>query len=376
LIGLLREAAFGRFPPSDGQVELVPRPAGPASGVIAFAGHHVVAADVDEAWLRARLPPGDLSAPLMPEFLTELGDRLGVACRNVDAVLAAPPLEGSVAVVETGARDHPRVRRALSHRDDVRAFAADGVTVMLGRGFAGRLEVAFEVEPDARGAGRARAALLDARRLAGAEPLFAQTAPGNAASLRALLAAGFQPIGGEALFFDREAVRPPSVGVVLTGAPGAGKSSVMEALTTLLSNAGAEYGAIETEQLGWGAPWLPDARVLELLASLVRRQRRRRFLAVATTETEADLRAVIAAIGAERTFVACLDAPPELVRRRVLDREPEAWNGRIPLADHAFELATVIPRLPGIDLVVSTDGRRREDVAAEIRDALAARGLI
>jgi hypothetical protein len=32
-------------------------------------------------------------------------------------------------------------------------------------------------------------------------------APGNAASLRALLAAGFRPIGSEVLFFDGE--RPP-----------------------------------------------------------------------------------------------------------------------------------------------------------------------
>lgn len=376
MIGLLREAALGRFPPADAEVELVPRPPGPASGVIGFTGHHVVAADVDETWLRERLPPGDLSAPMVPAFLAELGERLGAVCRNIDAVLAAPPLPGAPALAETDAREHPRVRRALDHRDDVRVFTGDGVTVTLGRGFAERLEVAFEVDPAARGAGAGRAALLEARRLAGDEPLFAQTSPGNAASLRALLAAGFAPIGSEALFFDRAAVHRPAVAVVLTGAPGSGKSSVIEALTTQLGNAGIEYGAIESEQLGWGTPWLPDATVRELLALLLHRQARDRMLVVATTETEADLRALIGAIGAERTFVACLAAPPELVRQRVLDREPEAWNGRIPLADHAFALARVIPGLPSVDLVVSTDGRRREDVAAEIREALAACGLI
>jgi GNAT superfamily N-acetyltransferase len=376
LIELLRAAASGRFPAADGEVSLVPRPPGPASGVIGFTGHHVVAAEVDEAWLRARLPPGDLSAPMTPAFLAALGDRLGRQCRNIDAVLAAPPLEGDAALVETDLREHPRVLRALAHRDHVRVFAAEGVTVTLGRGFADRLEVAFEVDPAARGAGLGRAALLEARRLAGEEPLFAQTSPGNAASLRALLGAGFAPIGSEALFFDRAAAARPSVAVLLTGAPGAGKSSVLEALTTLLSNAGVEYGAIESEQLGWGSPWLPEPEVHELLATVVRRQGRDRFLAVATTETAADLEAVIRAIGASRTFVACLAAPPELVRQRVLDREPEAWQGRIPLAEHAFELASVIPRLPGVDLVADTEGRRREDVAAEIRDALAARGLI
>jgi GNAT superfamily N-acetyltransferase len=61
--------------------------------------------------------------------------------------------------------------------------------------------VAFEVEPDARGRGLGR-------RLAAAavmvvpegDVLYVQTAPANVASVRALLAAGFQPIGGEVLF--------------------------------------------------------------------------------------------------------------------------------------------------------------------------------
>lgn len=72
--------------------------------------------------------------------------------------------------------------------------------VTLGTGLAGRRELAFEVDPDGRGRGAGRAALLEARRLLSPEEfLFAQTAPGNAASLRALLAAGFTPVGGEVL---------------------------------------------------------------------------------------------------------------------------------------------------------------------------------
>jgi RimJ/RimL family protein N-acetyltransferase len=74
--------------------------------------------------------------------------------------------------------------------------------VILGRGLAGRLEVAFEVDAAHRGNGLATAALLDARRaVRPAGLLFAQTAPANVPSLRALLAAGFAPIGSEALFF-------------------------------------------------------------------------------------------------------------------------------------------------------------------------------
>jgi GNAT superfamily N-acetyltransferase len=85
--------------------------------------------------------------------------------------------------------------RAFAHRDGA-------AVVVLGRGLAGRAEVAVEVDPAARGRGAGRRALLEARRLLGpGEALFAQTAPGNAASLRGLLGAGFVPIGSEALFF-------------------------------------------------------------------------------------------------------------------------------------------------------------------------------
>lgn len=74
--------------------------------------------------------------------------------------------------------------------------------VVLGRGLGLRLEVSIEVSPAARGRGLGRDALTDARRLAPAGSLlFAQVAPANAASIRALLRAGFTPLGAEVLFF-------------------------------------------------------------------------------------------------------------------------------------------------------------------------------
>jgi L-amino acid N-acyltransferase YncA len=73
--------------------------------------------------------------------------------------------------------------------------------LILGRGLAGRLEASFEVEPAQRSRGLGRALALAARSMVPeGEPLFAQVTPGNAGSLRAVLAAGFRPIGGEAQF--------------------------------------------------------------------------------------------------------------------------------------------------------------------------------
>jgi L-amino acid N-acyltransferase YncA len=78
----------------------------------------------------------------------------------------------------------------------VQVFGDERGLVTLARGLGGVREVSFEVTPDRRGRGDGRALLREARALVPAgEPLFAAVAPGNAASLRALLAAGFTPIG-------------------------------------------------------------------------------------------------------------------------------------------------------------------------------------
>jgi RimJ/RimL family protein N-acetyltransferase len=99
--------------------------------------------------------------------------------------------------------DHPRVARALRYRDDVRAWqtADAGGVLIIGRGIAGRWETAIEVDLVHRGHGLGTRLARSARQLAPAgATLWAQIAPANAASVRAFLAAGFRPVGAEALF--------------------------------------------------------------------------------------------------------------------------------------------------------------------------------
>jgi GNAT superfamily N-acetyltransferase len=214
LEGILARAEKGEFPAADLELTVCPAPSPRASAVVAFTGHTVVATDADPDWVRSQLPPGDLSAPLNPPFLAALCDRLGLRVNNIDMLLLAPAgtcgvdggVEGGVDdLVEVTDRDHPRVRRALRYRDEVRVWACEGGVVLLGRGLAGRTEAAVEVEPAARGRGWGRRLAAAARALAGG-PLWAQVAPGNAASVRAFLAAGYLPVGAEALLVpDRAA---------------------------------------------------------------------------------------------------------------------------------------------------------------------------
>ncbi len=204
---VLRAAADGRPPEPDGTVDVLPQH-GRAAGVVAFSAHFVVCAGVDHQWVRDQLPPGDYNAPLGARFLVALADRIGADIGSIDAVLVARGTRAAAAdgLEEISAREHPRVVRALRYRDDVRVWrTADGAGhVLVGRGLADRWETAFEVEPAARGRGLGRRLAAAATALVPAgEHLWAQVAPGNAASLRAVLAAGYTPVCAEVLLPPR-----------------------------------------------------------------------------------------------------------------------------------------------------------------------------
>jgi GNAT superfamily N-acetyltransferase len=202
LAQLLGDVAAGRYPPPDGSVTIMPQPSRRDAGVIAFTAHSVVFVDLDPAWVRGLLPPGDLSGPLLPPFLQALSGATGRRVNSTDLLCVAAPQPGPPEIMLTPAvpSGHPRITRALRHRDHVRVWETPGAIVSIGRGVAGRWEVALEVEPGYRGKGLGRELAAAARHLVpDGAPLWAQIAPGNAASVRAFLAAGFQPVGAEAL---------------------------------------------------------------------------------------------------------------------------------------------------------------------------------
>jgi GNAT superfamily N-acetyltransferase len=213
LADLLWEIADGRPSANDQYLTVVVPPDERSVGVLAFAGHNVVSADLAGDLVRGWLPGDDLSAPTRAPFLTLLSAATGRVPDNLDAVLVAPATGRSngmdlVELAEFTEPLHPRLARALAQRISVRAWTSPGGLLTLGRGVAGRWEVSIEVEPALRGFGLGRALFTAARGLLPVgEMVWAQVAPGNAASVRAALAAGFRPVGAEVLLHpDRTVV--------------------------------------------------------------------------------------------------------------------------------------------------------------------------
>ncbi|MGW1214553.1 GNAT family N-acetyltransferase [Streptomyces sp. NPDC002499] len=200
---ILDSAARGVFPPADGGTTVVPQASERDAGVLAFTAHAVVFTDEDPRWVRdtlAAVACDALAAPMNPRFLTALLERTGRTAETIDAMLVGSPLPGEppLPLTEITDGDHPRIVYARGRRDDVRAWTAEGGVLVMGRGIAGRLEVSVEVDDAVRHRGLGRQLVTAARHLV-TEPLWAQVAPGNARSMRAFLAAGYLPVGAEAL---------------------------------------------------------------------------------------------------------------------------------------------------------------------------------
>ncbi|MEU5044909.1 GNAT family N-acetyltransferase [Streptomyces griseorubiginosus] len=200
---ILDAAARGVLPPADGGTTIVPQACHRDAGVLSFTAHSVVFTDEDPEWVRATLRGLDcdpLAATMNPRFLTALLDRTGRRSETIDAMLVADPLPGEppLPLEEIEDANHPRIAYARGRRDDIRAWTADGGVLVTGRGVGGRLEVSVEVDEAVRQRGLGRVLVSAARHLVG-EPLWAQVSPGNARSLRAFQAAGYHPVGAEAV---------------------------------------------------------------------------------------------------------------------------------------------------------------------------------
>jgi L-amino acid N-acyltransferase YncA len=209
LAELLTAAATGRPPQPDGSWRRVPPWRPGVEAVLAFTGHAVVAVadDVSDRELD-RLGVDGIGGAHHPRVLTALAGPEGWV-DSLDLVLAARSTGGPDALVDRpDLAAHPRVRWAGAVRDDVRVLGyAEPDTrsvATLSRGIGGLTELSVELEQAVRGHGHGARFVHAARSAAPpGELVLAAVAPGNVASLRAFLRAGFAPVASVQLLRPR-----------------------------------------------------------------------------------------------------------------------------------------------------------------------------
>src|SRR5215207_9002104 len=109
--------------------------------------------------------------------------------------------------------------------------------------------------------------------------------------------------------------------VVVTGPPGAGKSSVLMALADALSDDDIAHAAVEVEALVWSHPALTDepwTRQLRSASALFRDAGFELLLVAQTLESDDDVAQLLAAVEADEHFLVRLDARPDTLARRIV----------------------------------------------------------
>ena len=158
--------------------------------------------------------------------------------------------------------------------------------------------------------------------------------------------------------------------LVLTGPPGSGKTTALQALQNALADDDIRHAAVEVEALAWSHPALPDEQSFRHLSAIRQMYRESGYdllLSSATITSPAYMRGLLAALKPDEQLVVRLDADPSTLRQRIIDREPPSWSGLPQLLGVANEIAEANRLLEGVDAAVSTATTTPTELAAKIR---------
>lgn len=198
---LLLAAWRGPRPVADGTWQRVPPWRTGVYAVVAVTGRAVVSApdEVTDAEIEGFGPDG-FGRAHDPRLMAHLAGATGWV-DVLDAVLLAEGTGAGPAglVPRPDLAAHPRVQHAAAIRDDLSVWGpphGDGTVVTLGRGLGGLPEMSLQVAEEDRGRGMGTPLAQTALGLVPAgSPLVACVSPANVPSVRALLGAGFEPVG-------------------------------------------------------------------------------------------------------------------------------------------------------------------------------------
>ena len=158
--------------------------------------------------------------------------------------------------------------------------------------------------------------------------------------------------------------------VVVTGAPGAGKTASLIGLADALIDDEIAHAAIDVDEVAWAYPF-PDldgrcARLSALWAA--HRDAGHDLLLVGeVVESNDHLAQILGTVGADDHLLVLLEAPPATMRERIVEREPPGWSGLEPLLGQVDRYAASLPQLDGIHVTCDTEELPPDEVAARIR---------
>jgi chloramphenicol 3-O-phosphotransferase len=160
--------------------------------------------------------------------------------------------------------------------------------------------------------------------------------------------------------------------VVITGPPGAGKTTALTALSDALIDDRIAHAAVDADELAWGYPFPSLTRRCEHLRAW-RASRRRDcgdLLVVADVIESADhLRDVLRALDADDHLLVRLEAAVPTMRGRIVAREPPGWSGLERLLDESRALGASMKLLDGPQLVLDTERLAPHELVRLIRAA-------
>ena len=161
--------------------------------------------------------------------------------------------------------------------------------------------------------------------------------------------------------------------VIVSGAPGAGKTTTLTALSDALVDAGVPHASADVDELAWAYPF-PDVHCrcehVRVWAEAHRAAGSDLLLVAEAIEAPSHLQELLAAIGADDHLLTSLTAPLDTLRARIVAREPPDWHGLEYLLAETEPLERVAAELDGVHLVVDTTATTPREAAERIRAEL------
>ncbi len=160
--------------------------------------------------------------------------------------------------------------------------------------------------------------------------------------------------------------------VVLTGAPGSGKTVCLTALSDALVGDQIAHAAVDSDEVAWAYPFPDLTQRSEHLRALWESHRRAGqdlLLLAEVIESPGHLSDLLALLGADDHLLVRLEAAPAILRERIVAREPEEWSSLDWLLDYTERMQGPLAGLDGVHLVLDSECLRPAQIADRVRAA-------